>query len=130
MASLLIGIISGAIVFYGTGLMDKLRIDDPVGAFPVHGFNGMFGILAVGIWGVEGLGLLHGGGLIQLGYQLIGILACIAFVFPISFVLFRIIKRTIGLRVTPEVETSGIDLAFHGVGSYPEFVDTYTQAGD
>lgn len=125
MGSLAIGIVAGAIVYFGTGLMEKLHIDDPVGAFPVHGFNGMFGILAVGIWGVDGMGLLHGGGFTQLGIQAIGIMACITFVFPIAYILFLIIKNTIGLRVTPEVEESGIDVAYHGVGSYPEFVDIF-----
>jgi Amt family ammonium transporter len=123
MAALVIGIISGAVVYYGTALMEILRIDDPVGAFPVHGLNGMFGVLAVGIWGVDGMGLLHGGGFAQLGVQALGIAACIAFVFPIAYVLFLVIKRTVGLRVTPEVETAGIDVAYHGIGSYPEFVE-------
>ncbi len=50
-AALIIGVIAGAIAYYGVILMEKLRIDDPVGAFPVHGINGMFGMLAVGIWG-------------------------------------------------------------------------------
>jgi Amt family ammonium transporter len=123
MAALVIGIIAGAIVFYGTALMDLLSIDDPVGAFPVHGLNGIFGVLAIGIWGVDGMGLLHGGGFAQLGVQALGVLACIAFVFPIAYVLFLVIRRTVGLRVTEEVETTGIDLAYHGVGSYPEFVE-------
>ena len=101
--------------------MEALRIDDPVGAFPVHGMNGMFGILAVGIWGVDGLGLLHGSGFTQLGIQALGIGACIAFVFPVAYLLFLGIKHTIGLRVSPETETTGIDLEFHGIESYPEF---------
>ena len=121
MASLLIGAIAGAISFYGVELMERLRIDDPVGAFPVHGLNGIFGILAVGIWGVDGIGLLHGGGWTQLGIQVIGILACIAFVFPISLLMFVVIKHTIGLRVTDKVEAAGIELAYHGIESYPEF---------
>ena len=121
MSALLIGLIAGAISYYGVGLMEKLHIDDPVGAFPVHGLNGIFGVLAVGIWGVDGLGLLYGGGFTQLGIQSIGILACIAFVLPISFLLFLGIKHTIGLRVSSEVEATGIDLAYHGIESYPEF---------
>ncbi len=120
-ASLVIGIIAGIITYFGVDLMERLRIDDPVGAFPVHGLNGMFGVLAVGIWGVDGLGLLHGGGWHQLGIQAIGILAAIVFVFPVALVMFYIIKNTIGLRVSDEVETAGIDLFYHGIESYPEF---------
>jgi len=121
MAALLIGAIAGTITFYGVQLMEVLRIDDPVGAFPVHGMNGMFGILAVGIWGIDGMGLLYGGGFTQLGIQALGIGACIAFVFPIAYLLFLGIKNTMGLRVSPAVETTGIDLEFHGIESYPEF---------
>lgn len=120
--SLLIGAIAGAISFYGVELMERLKIDDPVGAFPVHGLNGIFGILAVGIWGTDGMGLLYGGGFTQLGVQVVGILACIAFVFPSAWVMFFVIKQTIGLRVTDKIEDDGIDLAYHGIESYPEFL--------
>lgn len=120
-AALLIGVIAGVITFYGVEMMEKLRIDDPVGAFPVHGLNGIFGTLAVGIWGVEGLGLLHGGGFSQLGIQAVGLLAATLWTLPLAFLMFFVINRTIGLRVKPEVEASGIDLAYHGIESYPEF---------
>jgi Amt family ammonium transporter len=120
-AALMIGVIAGAITYYGVILIEKLRIDDPVGAFPVHGFNGMFGILAVGIWGVDGLGLLSGGGFTQLGTQAIGIVAAIVFVFPVAYLMFQGIDKTIGLRVKPEIESVGIDLEYHGIESYPEF---------
>ncbi len=123
LGALAIGAIAGAISYYGVELMERLKIDDPVGAFPVHGLNGIFGVLAVGIWGVNGMGLLHGGGFAQLGYQVVGILACIAFVFPSALLLFYVIKRTIGLRVSAQVEDEGIDLATHGIQSYPEFLD-------
>ncbi|MEZ4517876.1 MAG: ammonium transporter [Chloroflexota bacterium] len=122
LAALVIGLIAGAISYYGVQLMERLKIDDPVGAFPVHGLNGMFGVLAIGIWGVDGLGLLSGGGFSQLGIQALGLVACTVFTLPLSFLMFYIIKKTIGLRVTPEVEEEGIDYAYHGIGSYPEFV--------
>ena len=121
LGALTIGAIAGAISFFGVELMERLKIDDPVGAFPVHGLNGIFGVLAVGIWGVDGLGLLHGGGFTQLGIQAVGLLACIAFVFPVSYGMFLGIQRTIGLRVSAKVEDEGIDLAYHGIESYPEF---------
>ena len=121
-AALVIGVVAGAITFYGVGLMERLRIDDPVGAFPVHGLNGIFGVLAVGIWGGNGVGLLHGGGFTQLGIQAIGLAACVLWALPLSFGMFYLIDKTIGLRVPSEVEAAGIDEALHGIGSYPEFI--------
>lgn len=120
-AALIIGLIAGVITFYGVHFMEVFKIDDPVGAFPVHGLNGIFGVLAVGIWGVEGLGLLHGGGFSQLGIQVVGLVAATLWTLPLAFLLFFVINRTIGLRVSPEVEEAGIDLAYHGIESYPEF---------
>jgi Amt family ammonium transporter len=120
-AALVIGLIAGAISYYGVGLMEQLRIDDPVGAFPVHGLNGVFGVLAVGIWGVDGVGLLHGGGFAQLGIQAVGLVACTLWTLPLSFAMFSVIDKAIGLRVAPEVEKRGIDLHYHGIQSYPEF---------
>ena len=129
MSALVIGAIAGAIAYYGILLMEKLKIDDPVGAFPVHGLNGMFGILAVGIWATDGRGLLSGGGFTQLGIQAVGLLACTLWVLPVAFVMFKLIDKTIGLRVSPTVEDEGIDLAYHGVGSYPEFAGNGTDFG-
>jgi Amt family ammonium transporter len=122
LAALVIGAIAGAIAYYGILLMERLKIDDPVGAFPVHGLNGIFGILAVAIWGQNGLGLLSGGGFEQLGIQALGLLAATLWVLPLSFLMFTVISRTIGLRVSAEVEDEGIDLAYHGVPCYPDFV--------
>ena len=121
-AALMIGVIAGGIAYFGVDLLERLKIDDPVGAFSVHGLAGIFGVLAVGIWGVDGLGLLHGGGFTQLGIQIVGVLACTVWTLPLAFVMFFLIDKTIGLRVSPEVEDAGIDMAYHGIGSYPEFV--------
>jgi Amt family ammonium transporter len=121
-AALVIGMIAGIISYYGVSLIESLKIDDPVGAFPVHGLNGIFGILAVGIWGVDGLGLLHGGGFTQLGIQALGLLACTVWTLPLAFLMFYLIEKSVGLRVSPAVEAAGIDLAYHGIGSYPEFI--------
>lgn len=120
-AALIIGAIAGAIAYFGVQLMERLRIDDPVGAFPVHGMNGAFGILAVGIWGTDGVGLLSGGGVTQLGIQALGIAACVAWAFPMAAGIFFVLKRTIGLRVSAEVEAVGLDFPQHGLESYPEF---------
>ena len=121
--ALMIGVIAGVITYYGVELMERLKIDDPVGAFPVHGLNGIFGVLAVGIWGVDGIGLLHGGGFTQLGIQAIGLVAAVAWTLPLSFLMFYLINKTFGLRVSEQVEIDGIDMEYHGIGSYPEFIE-------
>ncbi len=118
--ALLIGVIAGLIAYYGVELLEQLRIDDPVGAFAVHGLNGAFGTLAVGLWATDA-GLFYGGGFHLLGVQTLGVLAVTAFVFPVSLLLFVGIKHLFRLRVTPEVEDEGLDLFYHGIESYPEF---------
>ena len=123
MSALVIGSIAGVVVFLGVHMLEVFKIDDPVGALPVHGLNGVFGILAVGIFAGNGVGLLSGGGFAQLGIQLIGIVACIAWAFPVSLLLFQVLKRTVGLRVSAEVEEEGLDHAQHGLHSHPEFVE-------
>lgn len=119
-ASLVIGLIAGVIIYFGVELMERLRIDDPVGAFPVHGLNGIFGVLAIGIWGTDGLGLLHGGGFTQLGIQLVGVLVCVLWTLPLAFLMFFAIARTVGLRVSAAVEEAGLDIDHHGFGCYSE----------
>jgi Amt family ammonium transporter len=116
-ASLVIGVVSGVIVYFGTAMMEKIKVDDPVGAFPVHGLNGIFGTLAVGLWGTE-VGLFHGHGVAQLGIQLLGVVSAAAFVVPVMFIVFAIIKKVRGLRIKPHVEETGIDLEYHGTPSY------------
>ncbi|MBN1965291.1 MAG: ammonium transporter [Anaerolineae bacterium] len=118
--ALLIGVIAGGLTYYGVGLMETLKIDDPVGAFPVHGMNGLFGTLAVGLFATEG-GLFFGGGFEQLGVQAVGVVAAIAYVFPVSLVMFYAIKLFFGLRVDEAIERAGIDGFYHGISSYPEF---------
>ncbi len=119
-ASLLIGVIAGIVTYYGVELMERLRIDDPVGAFPVHGISGIFGTLAVGLWATD-TGLFYGGGWHQLGVQALGDVAVVAFVLPVALLMFAGIKHTVGVRVPPEIESAGLDLAYHGIESYPEF---------
>ena len=106
-------------------MLEVLRIDDPVGAFPVHGLNGIFGTLAIGLFHTE-LGLFYGGGMGQLGTQLLGVLAAIVFVFPVSLLMFYAMKFTIKLRVPAEVERAGLDGVHHGMSSYPEFGSSYS----
>lgn len=125
-AAIVIGICAGVIVVLGVMMLDKLHIDDPVGAVPVHGFNGMFGTIAVGIWGQKALGLandglLHGGGFTQLGIQIMGTVACAAFAMVCMAVVFFIVSKTLGLRVSREEELKGLDIEEHGMEAYADF---------
>jgi Amt family ammonium transporter len=124
-ASIIIGLIGGIIVVWAVEFIDKvLKIDDPVGASSVHLVCGIWGTLAVGIWGnVEGaaLGLLHGGGFKQLGVQLVGILSVGAWAALTSLILFVAIKAILGLRVSPKEELMGLDITEHKTEAYTGF---------
>ena len=134
-SSLLIGAIAGAIIVFGVLLLDKLHLDDPVGALAVHGMGGIFGTLAVGLFaqdaiapGTTGNGLFFGGGLDLLGSQALGIVAVGAFVFALSLAAWLAIKATMGVRVSEEEELEGLDIGEHGNRAYPDFVQTETVA--
>lgn len=114
MESIIIGFISGVIVVFAVIGFDKLKIDDPVGALSVHLVCGIFGTLAVGIWGAKA-------GFEQLWFQLVGVLAIAAFVVPITVALWFILKKTMGIRVSEEEEYGGLDIGEHGMESYPDF---------
>ena len=125
----IIGIVAGFLVCFGVWLLDyKLKVDDPVGAVAVHGFNGIWGGIAVGLFSVGGpneigLGLFSGGGFQQLGIQILGVLAIAAWTVVTMVVLFWAIKHTVGLRVSREEELKGLDAAEHGLASaYAGFV--------
>jgi Amt family ammonium transporter len=125
-AAILIGAVGGVLVIAGVVLLDRMGIDDPVGAVPVHGFNGIWGTLAVGLFGRAALGLpqeglLYGGGLAQLGVQALGVFCVVGFVFLGMGVIFKLIDLTIGLRVTREEELRGLDIGEHGMESYAGF---------
>lgn len=118
----IIGIASGFIVVFGIEFIDKvLKIDDPVGAVGVHGLNGAFGTLAVGLFsdgsGTEWKGLLTGGGVHGFGVQFTGMIITIAWVVVTMTIIFQVIKHTIGLRVSPEEEIAGLDSKEHGLAS-------------
>jgi len=110
MSAILIGLVAGVLVDIAVVVVDNMGIDDPVGAIAVHGVNGAWGTLAVGLFAMEG-GLLTGGGASQLITQLIGLLAIIAMSFVITFALMSILKLTIGIRISPEDEAAGLDAA-------------------
>jgi Amt family ammonium transporter len=123
-ASIVIGLLGGILVVFAVEFIDKvLKIDDPVGASSVHLVNGIFGTLAVGIWGndANALGLLHGGGFHQLGVQALGVVAVGAWAAITSLVLFLIIKATAGLRVTAKDELVGLDIIEHKADAYQGF---------
>jgi Amt family ammonium transporter len=114
MDAIFIGIIAGAIIVFGVSLIDKLKLDDPVGAIAVHLICGIWGTLAVGIFGDMA-------GVDQFIIQLIGVGIVGAFSVITSFVIIIIIKKTIGLRVDKEEEIKGLDLAEHGMDAYADF---------
>jgi Amt family ammonium transporter len=125
-ASIAIGLIAGVLVVLSVEFIDKvLKVDDPVGAVSVHCTNGIFGTLAVGIWGnaePDGvLGLLHGGGFTQLGIQLVGIAAVAVWAAGTSLILFLVIRAIFGLRVSPKEEMMGLDLSEHKSEAYAGF---------
>lgn len=124
--ALFIGAVGGVIVVFGTIFLDKVHIDDPVGAAPVHMMNGLWGTLALGLFGHKALGLandglFHGGGLKQLGIQALGTFTVSIFVLIVMFIIFKVIDKVIGLRVTREEELKGLDITQHGMESYASF---------
>ena len=132
-AALVIGLVAGLIVPPLVMLVDRLRIDDPIGCLPVHGVAGIWGTLAAGIFAETDRtavlakfaafpyekGLLYGGGH-QLWVQVYGVAATAAFTFTASFLVFYVIKKTIGMRVSEADELRGLDISEHGMFGYPE----------
>jgi Amt family ammonium transporter len=114
LSSIIIGAISGAVVVFSVIFFDKMKIDDPVGALSVHLVCGVFGTLAVGIWGKLA-------GTAQLISQLKGIVSIGVFSFVFAYLVFFILKKTIGIRVSAEEETEGLDIGEHGNEAYPNF---------
>ncbi|MCX7708945.1 MAG: ammonium transporter [Clostridia bacterium] len=119
--SLFIGIIAGFIVVFGVEFVEKvLKIDDPVGAIGVHALCGSSGTLMVGLFATE-TGLFYGKGFHQLGVQAIGVGAVALWVVATTFVLFTVIKHTVGLRVERDHEEVGLDINEHGSEAYADF---------
>jgi len=121
--AVLAGLIGGIIVVFSIEFIEKkLKIDDAIGAASVHGVAGVWGTLVIGLWGVDGdtgIGLFNGGGASQLGAQAIGVLAYAVWALVLSFIVLAILKATIGLRVSKEVEIEGLDISEHGSIAYP-----------
>lgn len=119
-SSILIGAIAGVLIVASVVFFDKLKIDDPVGAISVHGVNGIWGTLAVGLFNTEA-GLFSGAGFGQFGVQALGAFASTAAAFLVMFVVFNIIKATVGLRVSEQEELRGLDITEHGMEAYGDF---------
>jgi Amt family ammonium transporter len=118
------------IVVLGVLLVEKIGLDDPVGAIAAHGMSGVWGTLSLGFLTVPSLaerldtgsaGLFYGGGLHQLGVQALGLVAVGAFTFSASFAVLWLFKVTVGIRTDSEVEQAGLDVSEHGMWGYPEF---------
>ncbi len=135
LGSIIIGLVAGILVVVVVEFLDnKLHIDDPVGAVGVHGANGIWGTIAVGLFATgkgEGAfcdgsslpGLFYGGGVKLLGIQIIGVAAIVAFVAVTMTIVFLVIKNTVGLRASEEDELAGMDIAEHGLASaYADFL--------
>jgi ammonium transporter, Amt family len=129
-AAIVIGAGSGLIAVFGVVWVEKIGIDDPIGAVAVHGMSGVWGTLACGLFAVPVLahnlatgskGLFYGGGFHQLGVQALGLVAVGAFVFASSYSCLWVLNKVWGIRVAPEVETQGLDVHEHGMWGYPEF---------
>jgi ammonium transporter, Amt family len=116
--AVIIGVISGLVLVGGVNFIDKvLKIDDPVGAISVHGLSGAVGTIMVGFLSTSN-GLFYGGGAAQLVSQLIGVAAVAAWALGAGFILFAIMKYTIGIRVTKTIEEEGLDIYEHGESAY------------
>ena len=119
-AAIIIGLIAGVLVDVAVLYIDKLKIDDPVGAIAVHGVNGLFGALAVGLFATEG-GLFFGGSPAMLATQALGVFVIGAFGFILTFILMKIMQKTIGIRISEVEESAGIDAVSFGVEAYSTF---------
>jgi Amt family ammonium transporter len=129
-AAVVIGVGSGVIAVFGVIFVERIGIDDPIGAVAVHGMSGVWGTLACGLFAVPSLagalatgheGLVYGGGFHQLGVQALGLVAVGAFTFGSSYGCLWVLHKVWGIRVEPVVESQGLDVHEHGMWGYPEF---------
>ncbi|MDH7578581.1 MAG: ammonium transporter [Bacillota bacterium] len=131
-AAVVIGAVAGLIIVAGVYFLEARGVDDPVGAVSVHGFNGIWGLLSVGLFadGTYGLysleapyvtGLFYGGGFGQLLAQIIGVVAVVAWAFGLGYIMFKVMDLVFGIRIPPEEELQGLDIREHGTPAYPEF---------
>lgn len=118
-SALFMGAVGGILVVLAVEFFDKIKADDPVGAIAVHGVGGVWGIIAVGLFATEG-GLFYGGGAYLLMVQVLGVLSVSLWAFGVTFVIFKLLKATMGIRVTVTEEMEGLDITEHGISAYSE----------
>ena len=126
------GLVGGIIVVFAVAALDAAGIDDPVGAFSVHGVCGVWGTLVIGLWGVEGMdagaagiGLFNSGSFSQLGIQALGCAAYAIWTLVTCFIAWSVIGALFGgIRVTEQEEIEGLDIGEHGMEAYPDFATT------
>ena len=116
LSALAIGMIGGLVATLGQILLEKVRIDDVVGAIPVHLFAGIWGTLAVGLFHRDGFDSL------VLSTQAIGTLSTCLTAFAMSFIVFKLVDLTIGLRAVDEDQEDGLDFSEHAANAYPDFM--------
>ena len=115
-SAVIIGLLAGIIVVFSVLFFEKVaKVDDPVGAISVHGVCGAFGTLSAGIFSINGFSWP------VVGVQALGVVTAFAWSFSTAFILFKIIQKTVGLRVTQSEELEGLDIGEHGLEAYPEF---------
>ena len=120
-AAWVIGFIGGVLVVFSVSFIDSLKIDDPVGAFSVHGTCGIWGTLAVGLFNTDA-GLFTGHGPAQLGLQFLGVIVYAVFTIVASLIAWSVIGAIFGgIRVTEKEEIEGLDIGEHGMEAYPDF---------
>lgn len=119
-SAIIIGLFAGILVDVAVLYIDKMKIDDPVGAIAVHGVNGLFGAIAVGLFAIDG-GLFFGGGTAMLGTQALGVFVIGIFSFTVTFILMKIMQKTFGIRISKQEESAGIDAVSFGVEAYSTF---------
>lgn len=116
LSAVIIGLIAGVLVVYSVLFIERvLKVDDPVGAVSVHAVCGAFGTIAAGVFDVGGFSWS------VVGVQVLGVVAAFLWVFPTAFILFKVIDKTMGLRVSEEEEIDGLDIFEHGMEAYPDF---------
>jgi Amt family ammonium transporter len=122
-SAVFIGMVAGILVVLAVNFFDKMLVDDPVGAIAVHGVNGVWGIIAVGLFAEKG-GLFYGGGFHLLAVQFFGVLVISLWAFTTTYAIFTLLKKTMGIRVTVEEELDGLDISEHGISAYSGLLNT------
>jgi len=115
-SAIIIGGIAGAIIVFAVALIDKLKLDDPVGAIAVH--------LVCGIWGTLAVGIFSTNPDHNIGAQIVGVLAYAVFCIVSSFIILYVLKAVMGIRVSEKEELQGLDRHEHGMNAYPDFRTT------